>query len=170
MSGNGDTAVPKLKAVVAMASNRVIGKDGGLPWRLPGDLKWFKKLTLGHPVLMGRKTMESIGRPLPGRRNVVISRSLTAVPEGFALAAGIDESLALVAGEEVASVIGGAEIYRAMMPRCSEVLLSYVFHPYEGDTRLPEFESEFELAEVLYRDEDFELRRYVRRHIGGING
>jgi dihydrofolate reductase len=154
---------PVLRAVVAMASNRIIGKDGGLPWRLPGDLKWFKKLTLGHPVLMGRKTMESIGRPLPGRRNIVISRSLTAVPEGFEHAAGIDEALALVGGEEVASVIGGAEIYRAMMPRCSEVLLSYVYHPYEGDTELPEFESEFELVEVIHRDEDFELRRYGRR-------
>jgi dihydrofolate reductase len=154
---------PVLRAVVAMASNRIIGKDGGLPWRLPGDLKWFKKLTLGHPVLMGRKTMESVGRPLPGRRNVVISRSLTSVPEGFERAAGIDEALALVDAEEVASVIGGAEIYRAMMPRCSEVLLSYVFHPYEGDTELPEFESGFELIEVLHRDTDFELRRYRRR-------
>lgn len=154
---------PVLRAVVAMASNRIIGKDGGLPWRLPGDLKWFKKLTLGHPVLMGRKTMESIGRPLPGRRNIVISRSLTAVPEGFELAAGVDEALALVGGEEVASVIGGAEIYRAMMPHCSEVLLSYVFHPYDGDTKLPDFESGFELVEVIHRDEDFELRRYGRR-------
>lgn len=154
---------PKLKAVVAMASNRVIGKDGDLPWRLPGDLKWFKKLTLGHPVLMGRRTMESIGRPLPGRRNIVISRNLVAAPEGFELAASIADVLALVADESEASVIGGAEIYRALLPHCGEVLLSYVFHPYEGDTLLPEFEAEFELAEVLHRDEDFELRRYRRK-------
>ena len=73
----------KLKAVVAMASNRVIGKDGGLPWKLSADLKWFKKMTLGHPIVMGRKTMESIGRPLPGRRNLVISRNLEVAPEGF---------------------------------------------------------------------------------------
>ena len=76
---------PKLKAVVAMASNRVIGKDGGLPWNLSADLKWFKKVTLGFPIVMGRVTMESIGRPLPGRRNLVISLSLESAPEGFEL-------------------------------------------------------------------------------------
>ena len=78
---------PYLKAVVAMASNRVIGKDGGLPWRLKEDLKWFKKMTVGHPILMGRKTMDSIVHPLPKRRNFVISRNLETVPEGFELAA-----------------------------------------------------------------------------------
>ncbi len=154
---------PPLKAVVAMASNRVIGRDGGLPWRLPEDLKWFKRLTLGHPVLMGRRTMESLGRPLPGRRNLVISRSLPAAPEGFELARDVETALALVAGEEEASVIGGAQIYAALLPRCGELLLSYVFHPYEGDTVLPAFEEEFELAEILHRDGDFELRRYTRR-------
>jgi len=154
---------PKLKAVVAMASNRVIGRDGGLPWHLPGDLRWFKRLTLGHPVLMGRKTMESIGRPLPGRRNLVISRSLSSAPGGFELTASIEEALALVADEAEASVIGGAEIFRALLPRCSEVLLSYVYHPCEGDTTLPEFESGFNLVEILHHDDDFELRRYARR-------
>jgi len=166
MSGAKVTKVtkgPTLKAVVAMASNRVIGRDGGLPWRLPADLRWFRKLTMGHPVLMGRKTMESIGRPLPGRRNIVISRSLAAAPGGFELAAGLDEAIALVATEEEASVIGGAEIYRALMPRCAEVLLSYVFQPCEGDATLPEFEAGFELVEILHRDDDFELRRYARR-------
>ncbi len=153
----------KLKAVVAMASNRVIGKDGGLPWRLSEDLKWFKRLTLGHPVIMGRKTMDSIGRPLPGRRNLVISSSLAAAPEGFELASTCEAALALVAEEAEASVIGGAQIYRELMPSCDEVLLSYVFHPYEGDTVLPEFEEDFELVEVLHRDADFELRRYVRK-------
>lgn len=158
----GEDGGPRLKAVVAMASNRVIGKDGGLPWRLPADLKWFKRLTLGHPVIMGRRTMESLGRPLSGRRNVVVSRSLTTAPEGFELAASPGDALVLVADEAEASVIGGAEIYAAMVPRCREVLLSYVFRPYEGDTRLPSFEKTFELAEVLHRDEDFELRRYLR--------
>jgi dihydrofolate reductase len=160
--GGGGGGGPRLKAVVAMASNRVIGRDGGLPWRLPEDLKWFKRLTLGHPVIMGRRTMESLGRPLPGRRNLVVSRSLSSAPAGFELAPSPEDALALVAGEEEASVIGGAEIYAAMMPLCAEVLLSYVHRPHEGDTRLPEFEDSFELAEILHRDEDFELRRYAR--------
>lgn len=154
---------PKLKAVVAMASNRVIGRNGGLPWKLSADLKWFKKVTLGFPIVMGRVTMESIGRHLPGRRNLVISRSLASVPEGFELVPSCEAAMEALAGETEASVIGGAQIYREMMPLCDEVLLSYVFHPYEGDTLLPDFEDDFELVEVLHRDEDFELRRYVRR-------
>jgi len=154
---------PKLKAVVAMASNRVIGRDGGLPWKLSADLKWFKKVTLGFPIVMGRVTMESIGRPLPGRRNLVISRSLESAPEGFELVPSCEAAMSALASETEASVIGGAQIYREMMPLCDEVLLSYVFHPYEGDTMLPEFEADFEMVEVLHRDEDFELRRYVRR-------
>lgn len=154
---------PKMKAVVAMASNRVIGRNGGLPWKLSADLKWFKKVTLGFPIVMGRVTMESIGRPLPGRRNLVISRSLDSAPEGFELVPSCEAAMQALAGETEASVIGGAQIYREMMPLCDEVLLSYVFHPYEGDTLLPEFEDDFEMTEVLYRDEDFELRRYVRR-------
>ncbi|MDP4584639.1 MAG: dihydrofolate reductase [Verrucomicrobiales bacterium] len=154
---------PRLKAVVAMASNRIIGKDGDLPWKLSEDLKWFKKMTVGFPIVMGRKTMESLGRPLPKRRNIVISRNLESIAEGFELVRSCDEAVALLAGEEQASIIGGAQIYGEMIPLCDEVLLSYVFHPYEGDTVLPEFEDTFEIKEVIYRDEDFELRRYVRR-------
>jgi dihydrofolate reductase len=154
---------PRLKAVVAMASNRIIGKDGDLPWKLSEDLKWFKKMTVGFPIVMGRKTMESLGRPLPKRRNIVISRNLESIAEGFELVRSCDEAVTLLAGEEQASIIGGAQIYGEMIPLCDEVLLSYVFHPYEGDTVLPEFEDTFEIKEVIYRDEDFELRRYVRR-------
>jgi dihydrofolate reductase len=154
---------PRLKAVVAMASNRIIGKDGDLPWKLSEDLKWFKKMTVGFPIVMGRKTMESLGRPLPKRRNIVISRNLESIAEGFELVRSCDEAVALLTGEEQASIIGGAQIYGEMIPLCDEVLLSYVFHPYEGDTVLPEFEDTFEMKEVIYRDEDFELRRYVRR-------
>ncbi len=154
---------PALKAIVAMASNRVIGRDGDLPWRLPEDLKWFKKLTLGHPIAMGRKTMESIGRPLPKRRNLVISRSLEVAPEGFELLSGCDQLVDTCSDSEVVFVIGGAQIYGELLSQCDEVILSYVFHPYEGDTHLPEFEDNFEMEEILYRDEDFELRRYVAK-------
>ncbi|MDF1656429.1 MAG: dihydrofolate reductase [Verrucomicrobiales bacterium] len=154
---------PHLKAVVAMASNRIIGKDGDLPWRLSEDLKWFKKMTVGHPVVMGRKTMESLRGPLPKRRNIVISRNASELPEGFELVGSCEEALEQLEGEEQISIIGGAQIYKEMLPQCDEVLLSYVFHPYEGDTELPPFEDEFSMKEVIYSDDDFELRRYVRK-------
>jgi len=156
------TSRPPLQAVVAMASNRVIGRDGDLPWRLPEDLKWFKKLTLGHPVLMGRRTMESLPRALPGRRNVVISRRLAEAPPGFELAPSCEAALDLLAGEDLVSVIGGSQIYRELIPRCDTVYLSYVYEAHEGDTRLEAFEDAFELDAVLHRDADFELRRYRR--------
>ncbi len=155
-----------LIAVVAMASNRVIGRDGDLPWRLPEDLKWFRKLTLGHPIVMGRKTMESLGgRPLPKRRNLVLSRSLTEddLPEGFEKASADPEILRSL--DETVSIIGGAEIYRLLLPHCDEVYLSYVFEPHEGDTCLPEFEDDFDLAEVIATCPEFELRRYVRKPV-----
>lgn len=153
-----------LKAIVGMASNRVIGKDGDLAWRLPEDLKWFKKLTLGHPIVMGRKTMDSLPNgPLPKRRNVVISRSGAKAAEGFEIVGSCEEAIELLKEEEVVFIIGGAQIYGEMIPQCDEVLLSYVFNPYEGDTFLPNFEDGFEVAEILHRDDDFELRRYCIR-------
>jgi len=154
---------PTLKAIIAMASNRVIGKDGQLPWHLPGDLKWFKKLTLDHSIIMGRKTMDSIGKPLPRRRSITVSGSLGEAPAGYELASSSGAAIELVKGEETAFVIGGAQLFADMLPSCSEVYLSFVFHPYEGDVRLPEFEDQFEMKEVLHQDEDFELRHYVRR-------
>lgn len=153
---------PVLKAIVAMASNRIIGRDGDLPWRISEDLKWFKKLTLGHPILMGRKTMESIGRPLPKRRNIVISRSLTEAPEGFDLVSSCEDALNLFDDDDTVFVIGGAQIFQEMLPMCDEFYLSYVYHPYEGDVSLPAFETDFTFKEILHRDDDFELRRYAR--------
>ncbi|MGB0513624.1 MAG: dihydrofolate reductase, partial [Wenzhouxiangellaceae bacterium] len=89
------TEVPEIVLVAAMGRNRVIGLDGGMPWHLPADLKHFKRVTQGHPVVMGRKTHESIGRALPGRANVVVSRTLSAPPDGCLLAGSLDEALAL---------------------------------------------------------------------------
>lgn len=155
------TPAPKWKAIVAMASNRVIGRDGDLPWRLPEDLKWFKRLTMGNAIVMGRTTYESIGRPLPGRRNVVLSRSGFEA-EGVEVCASVGELKALAFETDV-YVIGGAKVYEALLETCEEVLLSYVFEPYEGDAFLLEFEDDFELVEVLLKTEDFELRRLVRR-------
>jgi len=107
-----------------MASNRVIGKEGKLPWHLPEDFRWFKKLTMGHPIVMGRKTCESIGRPLPGRRNIVVSREWSEAPEGFELVNAIKALGDLDLKEEV-FVIGGAVLYQELLPQCEQLYLSY---------------------------------------------
>lgn len=153
----------KFIAVAAMTPRRVIGRHNDIPWHLSEDLKFFKRTTSGHPIVMGRKTWESLkGRPLPNRRNVVLSRTLDAAP-GAEILRHPDEigSLGL---KGTVYVIGGAEIYRLLMPRTSEVLLTIVESAAEGDTLFPPFEEEFELAEVLDRMPGVaEWRRYVRR-------
>lgn len=154
--------MPVLIAVAAMATNRIIGRDGQLPWHLPEDLKFFKNTTLGHPILMGRKTWDSLGRPLPKRRNLVLSRSLAPTP-GAEVLKDPDE-LDTLGIEGTVFVIGGAEIYRLLLPRTSEILLTVLDKPAEGDTEFPPFEEEFELAEILHRMPGVaEWRRYVRR-------
>src|SRR3954468_3166472 len=102
---------PRVYLVAAVASNGIIGKDGQLPWHLPEDLKHFKKLTLGHPVIMGRKTWESLGRPLPGRENIVITRTAGYDAPGAAVASSLPAALALCIGQSVAFVIGGEAIF-----------------------------------------------------------
>lgn len=153
----------QLIAVAAMASNRVIGINGKLPWKLPEDLKFFKQLTSGYPVIMGRKTLDSIGRPLPGRRNIIISRTLKSAPAGTDLVASIEAlRLPSVNLHGRAFVIGGAQIYTALMPQIDEIYLSYIFEDHQGDTTLPEFEESFELSKVIKKYKDFEVRHYLR--------
>ena len=149
-------------AIAAMATNRVIGRDGQLPWHLPEDLKFFKKVTSGHPIVMGRTTYESIGRPLPKRRNVVLSSSLAGI-DGVEVIPSIEE-LDNLLGEEAGEVfvIGGAKLYQALLPRCSVLYLTLVEEEYEGDVVFPPFESEFRLEEVMGGGDGFEFRRYVR--------
>lgn len=159
-----------MKAIVAMAQNRVIGREGKLPWHLPEDLKWFKKVTLGHGVLMGRKTFESIGKPLPGRVNFVVSRKEPPVTDPK-----LGESTQLVYIKDLAQfhpgdydvdeifVIGGAEIYQAFLPRCEELWITRIPKTVEGDTFFPPFEEEFELKEVLHKTPEFEVQRFVRK-------
>lgn len=131
-----------------MARNRVIGRDGGLPWRLPGDLAHFKSLTLGKPIVMGRRTFESIGRPLPGRANIVISRDAGFVPDGVTVCLSVDEGLEAAAtvaradGADEIMVIGGAQIYAAALPRADRIYLTKVEADTEGDTRFPELRPE----------------------------
>lgn len=132
---------PRVALIAAVASNGVIGSDNALPWRLPEDLKRFKALTLGHPVIMGRKTFESIGRPLPGRRNIVISRNAAFSAEGCETAASLDAALAACAGttDEV-FIIGGEQIYAAAMPHAERLYLTEIQAEFQGDARFPEFD------------------------------
>ena len=135
-------ASPRITLAVAVADNGVIGRGGALPWRLPEDLRRFKAATLGKPVLMGRKTFESIGRALPGRLNIVLTRRAgwrPADPE-VRVAADLDAALALAGDAAEVSVIGGSEIYALALPRASRVLVTEVHATPEGDTRLPRFD------------------------------
>jgi dihydrofolate reductase len=161
-----ETPALKLIAIAAMASNRVIGRAGKLPWHLPEDLKFFKQTTLGHPVLMGRRTFESIlvqlGKPLPGRLNIVLSET---VPprEGVHVIRDIAELSSVPGLTSPVYLIGGAQLYEALLDQCDEILLTYLEQPHEGDTRFPPFEDKFEFTEVLGRGDGFEFRRYKRK-------
>ena len=154
-----------MKAIAAMTRNRVIGRAGTIPWHLPEDFRWFKRATMGGALLLGRKTFESIGRPLPGRLSLVVTRG--ALPAG---AAGPDvlavPDLATFRGVDYRPrgvwVAGGAEIYRQTLGRCEELYLTLVDREVEGDTFFPPFEEEFELAGVVLTQPEFEVRRYRR--------
>ena len=128
-----------LSLIVAVAQNGVIGDRNALLWHISEDLKHFKALTSGHPVVMGRKTYESLGRPLPNRTNVVISRQELEIP-GCRVVHSLDEALALFPGDEEVFIIGGAQIYAEALPRADRFYLTRVFHDYEGDTRFPEWD------------------------------
>ncbi len=125
-----------LSAVFAASDNDVIGLDNALPWHLPAELAYFKRITMGKPILMGRRTYQSIGRPLPGRRNIVMSRSGFTAP-GVETVASVDEALRLVDGEPELANIGGAEVLRAALPRTGRIYLTRVHGTFEGDTFLP---------------------------------
>ena len=131
---------PIISLVAAMAKNRVIGKDNQMPWHLPADLKHFKEVTLSKPIIMGRKTYESIGRPLPGRRNIVISRNEDYQLEGCDTVTSIDAALELVSNEDEIMVIGGGFLYAQMIERAQKLYLTYIDLEVEGDTQFPEFE------------------------------
>ena len=150
----------KLIAMVAMTSERIIGKDGGLPWHLPEDLKTFKKYTSGHPIVMGRKTWDSIGKPLPNRQNIVLTRDEAWSAEGAEVIHSPDDLKNIQLTQPDVYIIGGAQVYDLFMDQLDEILVSHVYENYEGDTRFPEFESKFPNVEVVEKFESFELRRY----------
>ncbi|MEQ8479578.1 MAG: dihydrofolate reductase [Hoeflea sp.] len=146
MQSTDNPGRPKIQIVVARARNGVIGREGDMPWRLPSDLKHFRSATLGAPVIMGRKTHQSIGRPLPGRANVVVSRSGYEA-EGVDVVATLEEAveraaaLAAEAGADKISVIGGGEIYRQAMAFADELHITEVAADIEGDTVFPPVDS-----------------------------
>lgn len=151
-----------LHAIVAMAPNRVIGRDGDLPWHLPEDLRLFKARTLNRPIVMGRATFESRPRqrPLPKRRNIVISSTLEE-REGFEIIRGLDELITLgVTGD--AYLIGGARVFEAYLSLCESLILTFIKETHQGDTFMPPFEDTFQFAETLETFDDFEVRRYDR--------
>lgn len=130
-----------ISIIVAVAENGVIGGRNALLWHISEDLRHFKALTSGHPVVMGRKTYESLGRPLPDRRNVVVTRQPLVIP-GCEVVHALDEAYALFCADEEVFVIGGAEIYAQAMPAADRLYLTRVMHPYRGDTRFPEWDAE----------------------------
>lgn len=144
-----------------MSENRVIGNDGDIPWHLPEDFKWFKKTTMGDILVMGRKTYESIGKPLPGRDTFVLSRSPQNI-EGVAHCASLDE-LQNLDTEKTIWIAGGAEIYKQAMHLCDELILSRVHRTVDGDTFFPKFEDKFELNEILRENSDFTVERWTAK-------
>lgn len=188
-----------MKAIAAMSLNRVIGRDNKIPWHLPEDFRWFKQLTTGHFVLMGRKTFESLGRPLPNRTNIVVTRAPTRLARdpqfretfgparvghwtariglpyqlGFDrlterdvwLVGSLPRLLAAFERKRPARelfLIGGAQLYAQLLPRCSDLYLSLVQREVEGDAFFPEFEHLFTLADIPLKTAEFEVLHYRR--------
>lgn len=131
-----------ISLIVAMDKKRTIGRGKNLPWRLPADLAYFKKITMGHTVIMGRKTFESIGKPLPGRDNVVITQRADYHPEGCRVLHSVDEALTLNGKEKEIFVIGGAEVYRQFFPYAGRLYVTRIEEAFEGDVFFPEIDPE----------------------------
>ncbi len=147
------------KAIAAMSLNRVIGRGAEIPWHLPEDFKWFKETTMGGVLVMGRLTFEAIGRPLPGRETVVLSRSGFACDE-VRTVGSLDE---LDPANETRPmfIAGGAQVYEQALPRCSDLLLTIVKREVAGDVFFPEFEDRFTERETLRDEEEFRIVHYV---------
>ncbi|MGJ8724810.1 MAG: dihydrofolate reductase [Roseibacillus sp.] len=150
-----------LTAIVAHDPNRLIGAGGDLPWHLPADLAFFKKTTSGHPIVMGRKTFESIGRALPKRQNIVLTRDSSWQADGVTVIHAPQELRDLeIEQPDPVYIIGGAEIYLQFLPLLDELLVTKVKTAYEGDTYFPEYEHLFQQSEVLLEENDFSVIRY----------
>ncbi len=148
-----------------MSEDRVIGNGVSIPWHLPDDFRWFREKTTGHVLVMGRKTFESIGRPLPRRKTIVLSRSGFSHPD-----VEVRSSLEDIRPEDEPGTVficGGGEIYRQALPRCSDLYLTRVRRRVSGDVFFPRFEDEFECVETLASTVDFEILHYRNRRLKG---
>lgn len=148
------------QAIAAMAENRVIGNQGTIPWHLKEDFQWFKQKTTGHILVMGRKTYESIGKPLPHRQTIVLSRSAVDIP-GVTVARALTE-VNPAADARQFFICGGAQIYAQALPWCSDLFLTLVKRVVTGDTFFPPFEDRFELVEVVLDRPEFKILHYRR--------
>ena len=131
---------PILSIIVAMAKNHTIGINNSLPWRCPEDLKYFKALTMGHHMIMGRKTFDSIGKPLPGRTTVVVTRNADLEIAGCVIAHSLKEAIAACAGDDEIFIVGGAELYRQAVPLADTLYITEIQQDVEGDAHFPEFD------------------------------
>ena len=147
-----------------MSLNCVIGAGGKIPWHLSEDFKWFKQKTTGQVVIMGRRTFESLGKPLPNRTTVVLTRSAKSIPGAMVISdlGALDPAQLAFAGREL-FICGGAQLYQAALPLCSDLYLTLVKRKVEGDTYFPPFEDRFELAEELRDEPEFKILHYRNR-------
>ena len=130
----------RVSLIVAMGKNRVIGKNNRLPWRLPADLRRFKSTTMGHALIMGRKTYESIGRALPGRKNIVLTKQKGFQPEGCFVASSIEEAISMAGTDEEVFVIGGAQVFARALPIARRIYLTLIEDEFDGDVFFPEID------------------------------
>jgi len=154
--------MPEFTGVVAMAADRAIGIRQSIPWRLPEDMKLFKRLTMGHPILMGRKTWESLGRPLPGRQNIVLTRDTSFTAEGATVIHSVDELAGLELMDREVMVIGGAQIYAHLLPKMQKLYVSEVQGEYAADTWFPEFAHHFLRSTPVEQFDGFRLVLYEK--------
>ena len=131
---------PRIYLLAAVAANGIIGANGQLPWRLPEDLKHFKRLTIGHPIIMGRRTWESLKGPLPGRENIVVTRNKAYEAPGAAVATSLEAALALCADEPIVFVIGGSQLFAESLPIAAGLVMTEIYRDFEGDTWFPEYD------------------------------
>jgi dihydrofolate reductase len=156
-----------IKAIAAMSLNRVIGAKNKIPWHLPEDFKGFKKMTTGHVIVMGRKTFESIGKALPNRTTVVLTRRPEPIPAVLTISdLGQLDSLPAAAGRDI-FICGGVEVYKQALPLCSDLYLTLVKRDVEGDTFFPAFEDRFELAAEILDSPEFKILHYRNRQSAG---
>jgi dihydrofolate reductase len=149
------------KAIAAMSENRVIGRGKEIPWHIPEDFKWFKETTMGHVLVMGRCTFESIGKALPGRETMVLTRGDFSHPD-VTVIRSVDEVTPKLEGR-TAFIAGGAQIYEQALPHCSDLFLTLVKREVEGDVFFPEYENWFKLVTVLREEEEFSISHYRSR-------